>query len=229
MEISDTQQIIKQKLNDANHIANIYTKDEMSFLYRNKEFYNQYIKSGKEYIHLITKGSLKNCYLICDVNGILSNWFYSPFILDGEYYNCVEQGMMAAKAASVNDSTSKTKIMKSTCPKEMKIIGKTIKMSPKQIQLWDKNKFKIVTNCVIAKFEQNERLKQWLFVVKDYIIAESSKYDRIWGIGKIKYDNYITNFDTWGNNLLGKAIMIAAIKIFKTTPSKEIEFELSRF
>ena len=53
----------------------------------------------------------------------------------------------------------------------MKKIGKMIKMSYKQIQLWDNNKLDIVTQGVIAKFEQNEKLKEWLFIIKDHIIA----------------------------------------------------------
>ena len=229
MQSSDIQ-LIKNNLVKANrNVLNMYTQDDIIFLNKNKEFYNQYINSGKEYIYLIDKGPLKNYYLICDVNGIISNWFYSPFIINDKYYNCVEQFMMAEKARLVNDTKSENSIMISTCPKEMKKIGKMIKMSYKQIQLWDNNKLDIVTQGVIAKFEQNEKLKEWLFIIKDHIIAEASKYDNIWGIGKIKYDKFITDYDKWGNNLLGKAIMTASIKIFDIIPNDGIKYELLRY
>ena len=223
-------QLIKHNLVQANkNVYSSYTQDDIIFLNKNKEFYNQYINSGKEYIYLIDKGPLKNYYLICDVNGIISNWFYSPFIINDKYYNCVEQFMMAEKAKLVNDINSYNNIMISTCPKEMKMIGKKIKMSYKQIELWDNNKLNIVTQGVIEKFKQNEKLKEWLFIIKDHIIAEASKYDNIWGIGKIKYDKSITDYDKWGNNLLGKAIMTAVIKIFDIKPNEGIKYELIRY
>jgi ribA/ribD-fused uncharacterized protein len=219
---------LKNDLVKANQSV-IYSKDEMSFLYKNKEFYNQYINSGKEYIHFIEKGPMQNYYLICDFNGIISNWYYSPFIINDKYYNCVEQFMMAEKARIVNDVINENKIMNSTCPKEMKMIGRKIKMSKKQLELWDNNKLNIVKQGIIAKFEQNEKLKEWLFIVKDHIIAEASIYDKIWGIGKKKNDKFITDYNSWGDNLLGKVIMTAAIEIFKLTPSEGIKFELSRY
>jgi ribA/ribD-fused uncharacterized protein len=232
-EISVTkheQNLIKKQLYEANILVNeAYNEDDLLLIYNNKEFHNQFLKSGQEYIHFLNEGPLKGYYLICDVNGIISNWYYSPFIINGEKYNCVEQFMMSEKAKKANDNKSKIKIMNSTCPKLMKFIGKKIiKMTPKQLELWDNEKFDIVTQGVIAKFSQNEQLKKWLFIIKNYIIAEASKYDYIWGIGKTKYDDSIHNYHKWGNNLLGKCIMTAAIKIFNIEPCAGMQYELSR-
>ena len=49
--------------------------------------------------------------------------------------------------------------------------------------MWDNNKHDIVLNGNIAKFTQNENLKEYILKTKDKIIVEASPYDNIWGIG----------------------------------------------
>ena len=39
-------------------------------------------------------------HLITEPNGYLSNWYHSPFELDGEHYCCVEQYLMHAANAA---------------------------------------------------------------------------------------------------------------------------------
>ena len=51
----------------------------------------------------------------------------------------------------------------------------------------------------------------------------------MWCIGKIKYDKFITDYDKWGSNLLGKAIMTAAIKIFDIELNDGIKYKLLRY
>jgi predicted NAD-dependent protein-ADP-ribosyltransferase YbiA (DUF1768 family) len=45
----------------------------------------------------------------------------------------------------------------------------------------------------------------YLLNYKDFEIVEASPEDRIWGIG-FYAENAISNFDKWGENLLGKIL-----------------------
>ena len=136
----------------------------------------------------------------------LSQWYDCSFEIDGILYSTAEQYMMSQKALLFNDNETNLKIMGSKAPKEYKQLGRQVKnFSPK---LWDEKKFDIVVKGNLAKFSQNENLKQFLLNTKDKILAEASPYDKIWGIGMAQDDKDIYNPDKWkGENLLGKALM----------------------
>ena len=136
----------------------------------------------------------------------LSQWYDCSFEIDGILYSTAEQYMMSQKALLFNDNETNLKIMESKAPKKYKQLGRQVKnFSPK---LWDEKKFDIVVKGNLAKFSQNENLKQFLLNTKDKILAEASPYDKIWGIGMAQDDKDIYNPDKWkGENLLGKALM----------------------
>ena len=136
----------------------------------------------------------------------LSQWYDCSFEIDGIFYSTAEQYMMSQKALLFNDNETNLKIMGSKTPKKYKQLGRQVKnFSPK---LWDEKKFDIVVKGNLAKFSQNENLKQFLLNTKDKILAEASPYDKIWGIGMAQDDKDIYNSDKWkGENLLGKALM----------------------
>jgi len=54
-----------------------------------------------------------------------SNWQPSPFVLDGQTYNCVEQWMMAEKARLFGDTAVEAKVMATLDPAEQKALGRT--------------------------------------------------------------------------------------------------------
>lgn len=65
-----------------------------------------------------------------------------------------------------------------------------------------------VTEGNIAKFTQNEALKQFLLATGTKVLVEASPYDRIWGIGLLADDPKASHPSTWqGENLLGFALM----------------------
>ena len=136
----------------------------------------------------------------------LSQWYDCSFEIDGILYCTAEQYMMSQKALLFDDNETNLKIMGSKTPKKYKQLGRQVKnFSPK---LWDEKKFDIVVKGNLAKFSQNENLKQFLLNTKDKILAEASPYDKIWGIGMAQDDKDIYNPDKWkGENLLGKALM----------------------
>jgi hypothetical protein len=58
------------------------------------------------------------------------------------------------------------------------------------------------------KFEQNNKLSEFLLGTNDRIIVEASPYDAIWGIGMLATDENSENPVKWkGENLLGYALM----------------------
>jgi len=138
--------------------------------------------------------------------GPFSQWVPCSFI--DEYnieYNCTEQYMMAHKAKLMKDEDSYHKIMNCKDPKTMKYMyGRNVKnFDPK---LWDEHKFNIVTNGNLLKFTQNIKYRHYIKKFKNYIIAEASPTDTIWGIG-LSIEDAKQGKEWRGDNLLGKAIM----------------------
>ena len=61
----------------------------------------------------------------------------------------------------------------------------------------------------MAKFTQNEDLKEQLKCTQDAILAECAVKDRIWGIGLSMKDPDRLDINRWkGSNLLGYALMM---------------------
>jgi ribA/ribD-fused uncharacterized protein len=61
----------------------------------------------------------------------------------------------------------------------------------------------------LAKFTQNESLKEQLLATANKLLVEASPYDQIWGIGMKEEDEGIDNPINWkGQNLLGWAITL---------------------
>jgi len=50
-------------------------------------------------------------YTLLFWHGPLSQWWYSPFTIDGVEYNCTEQFMMATKASMFRDAVAEANIM----------------------------------------------------------------------------------------------------------------------
>jgi hypothetical protein len=136
----------------------------------------------------------------------LSQWYESPFKVDGIIYCTAEQYMMAEKARLFDDRHCLAKIFKSSNPGEVKKLGRTIKSFNEEI--WIKERMKIVVAGNVAKFSQNEQLREFLVNTKNRVLVEASPVDRIWGIGLAVDNPQIENPWHWkGLNLLGFALM----------------------
>ena len=138
--------------------------------------------------------------------GCMSQWASYSFVVDGEYYRCAEQYMMAEKARLFNDKEKLEKIMKAKSPMIMKRLGRVVSGFDKA--KWAGVCFDVVTRGNFAKFSQNERLKEYLLSTSGAILAEASPKDSIWGIGIDAEEASRTPMEQWrGKNLLGKALM----------------------
>ena len=136
----------------------------------------------------------------------LSQWWEQSFVVDGISYPTAEHWMMAGKARLFNDSEILAKILIAKHPHAAKKLGRQVRNF--DFKIWEANRYEIVLNGNIAKFEQNEALKKYLLSTKNSIIVEASPYDKIWGIGLKKDHPNAKDMATWnGLNLLGFVLM----------------------
>lgn len=139
--------------------------------------------------------------------GKYSNWYYSPFVENDIQYTCVEQYMMYHKAILFEDYDIAYDILNAKTPKEHKVLGRKVKNF--KIDVWDKNKERIVYNGLKLKFNQNKKLKNEFLKEECDFFVEASPYDLIWGIGLDEKTAIKVGPENWkGENLLGKLLTI---------------------
>ena len=138
-------------------------------------------------------------------SGVFSNWYSSPFEIDGIWYSTSEQFMMAEKARLFNDEQTLAKIMSTVDPADQKRYGREVKGFNKD--KWEAVARDIVYKGCLAKFSQNEDLKKVLLNTVGTTLVEASPEDKIWGIGLRKDDPRAKNRATWlGTNWLGECL-----------------------
>ena len=135
-----------------------------------------------------------------------SQWWHSPFVVDGIEYKTAEHWMMAQKALLFDDKDIFAKIIPAKTPAEAKKLGR--KVSQFDETLWLEKRSEIVVAGNLHKFSQHADLKTFLLNTKDRVLVEASPVDRIWGIGLSADDEKSQNPLLWkGLNLLGFALM----------------------
>lgn len=132
-----------------------------------------------------------------------SQWWVSPFTVDGISYQTAEHWMMCKKAELFGDEEQKIAILGNNSPAFAKKCGrKVLNFNP---NVWQERSFDIVVEGNFHKFSQNDGLKEFLLSTGDDIIVEASPFDNIWGIGT---QSHLPNPSQWkGKNLLGFALM----------------------
>ena len=135
-----------------------------------------------------------------------SQWFERDFNADNFTYKCAEQYMMAQKAKLFGDEEIFQRILEAKTPKTMKDLGRMVKDFDPNV--WNQHKFNIVVAGNLAKFSQNEDLKEFLLSTGNKVLVEASPYDNVWGIQLKATDPRATDPAQWqGENLLGFALM----------------------
>ena len=136
-----------------------------------------------------------------------SQWFEIGFDIDGVHYPTAEHYMMAEKARLFADRPTLQKILAVQHPRAAKELGREVRGF--QPALWDAQRFDIVVRGNLAKFSQNNSLREFLVHTGDRILVEASPVDRIWGTGLAVDSPNAENPDQWpGLNLLGFALMV---------------------
>ena len=140
-------------------------------------------------------------------NGYLSNWYPSAFTVDGMSYSSMEQFMMYRKAICFQDKPVAAEILATDDVARIKALGR--KVSNYDESLWNGVRQIVVYEGLLAKFSQNEELKEKLKATGNDILAECAVKDRIWGIGLSMNDPNRLEKSKWnGQNLLGYALMM---------------------
>ena len=136
-----------------------------------------------------------------------SQWYPSPFVIEGVTYATAEHYMMAEKAHLFKDERTRQKILAAEHPHAAKKLGRQIQ--PFHESVWKQQRFASVVQGNLAKFTQYPALKDFLLQTGERILVEASPMDTIWGIG-LAQDNSQANDPTkWrGDNLLGFALMV---------------------
>lgn len=136
----------------------------------------------------------------------LSQWFPCFFVVDGQYYNCTEQYMMAEKARIFSDEEIRQQILAEYSQLAMKKLGRKVRNYDDVT--WKEKRFDVVVKGNIAKFSQNEKLQNFLLSTGDKILVEAIPKDTVWGIGLDESSPEAIQPSKWkGDNLLGFALM----------------------
>lgn len=136
----------------------------------------------------------------------LSQWYESPFSVEGVSFVTAEHYMMHRKAHLFGDVETARRILAAPTPGAAKALGRAV--SGFDDQIWERHRREIVTTGNLAKFSQSERLASFLLSTHDRVLVEASPVDRIWGIGLAVGDEEVENPLNWrGPNLLGFALM----------------------
>lgn len=145
--------------------------------------------------------------------GPFSQWYKSRFNVDGVYYNCAEQYMMAMKAAFFEDYETLETIMQTSDPKAQKALGRQVKNF--NADRWNAVARDFVFKANLAKFSP-DHMKQMLLGTGDKEIVEASPYDKIWGIGMSETDPDRFDKSKWrGTNWLGEVLMLVRTELRK--------------
>ena len=140
-------------------------------------------------------------------NGYLSNWYPSPFTLDGVAFSSMEQYMMYRKAVCFGDGKVAAQILATEDVAEIKALGRLVPGYDEN--LWNGIRQIVVYEGLLAKFSQNSDLREQLKGTESAILAECAVKDRVWGIGLPMHDPNRLDRTKWqGQNLLGYALMM---------------------
>lgn len=150
-----------------------------------------------------------------EINGYLSNWYLSDFIIDGIKFTSMEQYMMYKKAILFNDDEIASQIMLTSNVGKIKSLGRSVRNYNES--QWNGMRQIIVYNGLLEKFRQNEELATRLLSTDKDILAECAVHDSIWGIGKSMTDSCRYNIAEWaGENLLGYSLMMVRDELQKS-------------
>ena len=140
-------------------------------------------------------------------NGYLSNWYLSPFKVDGISFSSMEQFMMYRKAICFRDDSVASQILHTDDVAHIKELGRLV--SNYNESHWNGVRQIVVYEGLLAKFSQNAELKEQLKATGNAILAECAVKDHIWGLGLSMRNPDRLDRTKWnGQNLLGYALMM---------------------
>ena len=138
--------------------------------------------------------------------GFLSNWYKSPFVLDGTRFTSSEQYIMYRKCLLFGDSVSAMAVLATDDVAKQQAIGR--KATGYNEHVWAGSRQIVAYRGLMAKFGQNEELRKQLLATEDAVLVECAASDRVWACGIRLNDPKRFDASNWtGENILGFALM----------------------
>ncbi|WP_328932385.1 MULTISPECIES: NADAR family protein [unclassified Streptomyces] len=138
----------------------------------------------------------------------LSQWWPSPFTVDGVTYATAEHWMMAGKARLFGDGDALARVLGARHPSQAKSAGRLVRGFDEEV--WARERVGIVVEGSVRKFSADAELRGFLLGTGERVLVEASPVDRVWGIGLAADDVAAGDPERWrGPNLLGFALMVA--------------------
>jgi ribA/ribD-fused uncharacterized protein len=162
------------------------------------------IRDGQSFTYLLFYGHTAEPDR--STNAVYSQFYPVEFQIDGVRYRWAEQWMMAAKARLFGDQEAHAAILGANDPLACKKMGRTVRNYDDG--RWSAARFDLVVEGNIAKFGQNQPLREHLLGSGDAILVEAAPLDKIWGIGLGRENSAVYDPLRWrGSNLLGFALV----------------------
>jgi ribA/ribD-fused uncharacterized protein len=137
---------------------------------------------------------------------VFSNFYSSPFTIDGQRYANVEQYYQVQKAKRFADANSVIEILKVRSPRKCKEIGRNI--ANFNLNEWLQVADGVMLQGVKEKFLQNVSAREQLKATGTAILAEATRFDKYWAIGLDIGDFNTADIGNWpGSNKLGYILM----------------------
>ncbi|GGY63066.1 hypothetical protein GCM10010326_67340 [Streptomyces xanthochromogenes] len=134
-----------------------------------------------------------------------SQWWPSPFTVEGVRYATAEHWMMASKARLFGDPEAERAAIDAPNPALAKRAGRLVRGFDDEV--WRRERYGIVLAGSLHKFGQDEALRGYLLGTGSRVLVEASPLDRIWGIGLAADAPEAADPQRWrGLNLLGFAL-----------------------
>jgi ribA/ribD-fused uncharacterized protein len=111
------------------------------------------------------------------------------------------------KAIVFGDEEIAKQILEERDPKKVKALGRKVQNYDELV--WNDKRYQIMLRANVAKFSQNEDLKQLLLSpeYEGHGFVEASPYDKVWGVRMFESNPNIDDETKWkGLNLLGKVL-----------------------
>ncbi len=193
-----------------NNLLNWWTQDSYDYYHEwLAETVDTLKKAGKIPDKLKVSGQEVDAYFFHrpeEPHGYLSNWYTSPFDLDGMHFSSVEQCIMYRKCMIFGDETSAKAVLATEDTAAQQAIGR--KAAGYIGSVWAGMRQMVVLRGLMAKFSQNEDLKQKLLDTGDAYLVECAGSDKIWACGIRLNDDKRFDASNWtGDNILGFALM----------------------
>lgn len=139
-------------------------------------------------------------------NGYLSNWYPCKFIVENKEFSSLEQFMMYQKAICFKDMVIANQILATSDAAYIKALGRRVEGYNENY--WNGVRQIVVYEGLLAKFVQNQDLRNMLLNAGHAVLAECAVRDCIWGIGLAMNDPNRMDRQKWrGQNLLGYTLM----------------------